>query len=253
MFQFLTRHSVRWEDLSLLLTSDLVPLLGTLRDRYPLLRRLSIRWQGQGSQEGMEFFDCFPMASSLFDIGMGNQFRHIHIPLPAHQLTRYNLDAPWPVHETLLKLAQNLVEAWIKVSFDDDKAWPIHTSILDLLRLQRLFVSHLEVLRYLRASALPEIIYNLCSREEAELHSDLDAFLMRSSFTLRRLGFYGPPNADTTVRILEKYPSVAELVTMYNPQSQQPMRRHLRINHPSSQWKTGAGPTIIEDLFQFQR
>jgi hypothetical protein len=44
MFQLLSQHSSRWEELSVGLTSDIVPLLTALRDQLPSLERLWIQW-----------------------------------------------------------------------------------------------------------------------------------------------------------------------------------------------------------------
>jgi hypothetical protein len=114
MLELLTKNSSRWEELDVILTEEIVPILATLRDRLPSLERLWIQWEGQESQDSVEFIDCFHTAPSLVEVGISNQFRHVPtLLIHACQLTRYYLDAPWEVHEGLLQLASNLVEAHI--------------------------------------------------------------------------------------------------------------------------------------------
>ncbi|KAJ7155792.1 hypothetical protein C8R46DRAFT_1005023, partial [Mycena filopes] len=59
VFEYLVSHSSRWEELSLGLTSALVPLLGSLQDRIPSLRRLHIQWSDETSQANVDSIDCF--------------------------------------------------------------------------------------------------------------------------------------------------------------------------------------------------
>jgi hypothetical protein len=44
VFNLLSQHSSRWEELSFGLTSELVPTLAALHDRLPSLRRLWVQW-----------------------------------------------------------------------------------------------------------------------------------------------------------------------------------------------------------------
>ncbi|KAJ7142226.1 hypothetical protein C8R44DRAFT_191632 [Mycena epipterygia] len=78
MFQLLAEHSSRWEDLCVELTSGLVPILATVRDRLPLLHRLWIQWDGLASQAAVDSIDCFLRASSLVEAGTYNQYRAVH-------------------------------------------------------------------------------------------------------------------------------------------------------------------------------
>ncbi|KAJ7780108.1 hypothetical protein DFH07DRAFT_936058 [Mycena maculata] len=68
MFEFLSEHFQRWKELGLQLTSDLFPLLDTLQDNVPLLRRLSIQWDGPESQTEVESINYFQTAVSLVDM-----------------------------------------------------------------------------------------------------------------------------------------------------------------------------------------
>ncbi|KAJ7831366.1 hypothetical protein B0H13DRAFT_1654696, partial [Mycena leptocephala] len=44
MFRPLSQQSSRWEELSIGLTPEIAPLINSLRDRVPLLKRLWIQW-----------------------------------------------------------------------------------------------------------------------------------------------------------------------------------------------------------------
>jgi hypothetical protein len=117
------------------------------------------------------------------------------------------------MHRGILKLAPNLVEVRIEISFDV-KPWPDSTETLDLLCLRRLFVSHPEVLDYLRVPALEELALRLLkdSGQSHNLLTSLHSFLDRSSCFLRRLTLKGYPVAESTAQILHRFPSITELI-----------------------------------------
>ncbi|KAJ7138199.1 hypothetical protein C8R44DRAFT_976021 [Mycena epipterygia] len=217
IFQCLAEHCSRWQELSIELTSDLVPLLSVLRDRIPLLRRLSMSWNDSESQTGVDSIDCFERAPSLVDAAIFNKSRHVPILLPAHQLTRYWIDGPWAFHRGLLTVAPNLVQVHICVRFSAEPL-PESDDTIHLLRLQRLFVSNPEVLNYLRAPVLEEIALQVDDEleEEDPIFSPFDLFILRSGCTLRRLSFDGPPTTLLLAEILRKYPSITELATIYD-------------------------------------
>ncbi|KAJ7483463.1 hypothetical protein FB451DRAFT_1364382 [Mycena latifolia] len=208
MFSCLAEHSARWDGLFIELTSDLVPLLASLRDRVPSLRRLGIQWDVPDSQAGVESIDCFQTAPSLSNVDIYNEFGYVSIP--AHQLTRYKLDSPWDVHTSILKLAYNLVEVRIDISFDDAD-WP-EQHIMDLACLRRLYVSDTGILNYLRTPALREVMMHV-SVDEQWIHP-LEAFLARSSCTLQRLSLRGWPRTPATAEVLRKVPAIVELVIL---------------------------------------
>ncbi|KAJ7483424.1 hypothetical protein FB451DRAFT_1555395 [Mycena latifolia] len=213
IFRSLAEHSSSWEELSVGLTSDMVPVLATLQNRIPSLRRLWITWDDSESPAAVGSIDVFHTAPSLVDVGIYNNYRHVPILLPAHQLTRYQLDAPWTVHAGLLKLAPNLVEARITDAFDDEGPWPEQGDIINigLPKLQRLCVSHAGILRYLKTPALQEIVLRWYE-DDPHLLSDLDSFVVRSSCSLRRICL--SPDISTVSEILHKYPSITELVIL---------------------------------------
>ncbi|KAJ6580809.1 hypothetical protein B0H19DRAFT_1112473 [Mycena capillaripes] len=147
MFQLLRQYSSRWEELSVGVTSEIVPLLAALRGQVPSLKRSWIYWSCPESRTSS--IDCFETASSLVDIGIFHQHRFIPIVLPPHQLTRYELNRPWEQHSVILNLAPNLVEARIAIAFDVEP-WPDTDETIDLMHLQRLYVSDVDVLDYLK-------------------------------------------------------------------------------------------------------
>ncbi|KAJ7113993.1 hypothetical protein C8R44DRAFT_796050 [Mycena epipterygia] len=215
MFKFLAAHSSRWEELSISLTSDLVPLLATLRDRVPLLCRLWLQWDAPESQIEVESIDCFQSAPSLIDVGVYNEYRSIPILFPVQQLTRYHADAPWDIHEGILKAAQNLVEARIDIRFDLTP-WPESCETTELLSLRRLYVSEPALLDHIRAPHLEEIAFWMGKDEGPEILAKLESVLLRSSCHIRRLCLKGIPNNDITAEILKKFPSIIELGIIIN-------------------------------------
>ncbi|KAJ7483406.1 hypothetical protein FB451DRAFT_1234502, partial [Mycena latifolia] len=106
----------------------------------PIVRRLWVQWESSERQKSVESIDTFHTAPSLLNAGFFNEYRHLPL-LPVHQLTRYEANGPWEMHQAILKLASNLVEARLTIDFDDEP-WPKHSGIIDLLHLQRLYVTH---------------------------------------------------------------------------------------------------------------
>ncbi|KAJ7138250.1 hypothetical protein C8R44DRAFT_767122 [Mycena epipterygia] len=247
MLQCLVEHTSRWQELSIGLTSKLVPLLDGVRDRVPMLRRFSIEWDVPESQAGVESIDCFQTAPSLVDATTFLERSYVPTLLPAHQLTRYNLDGPWTMHRSILALAQNLVQARIQVIFDEDD-WPDSSEIIDLSRLHRLYVSNLEILKYLRTPVLQEIAFE--NGPEDEYLPYLDPFMLRSGCTLRRLSFSGSPTTAAIAEILHKYPSIIELAMLVHHlddcENADDFISHLAILDPRG---CGSSPQLSEISF----
>ncbi|KAF7356296.1 F-box domain-containing protein [Mycena venus] len=215
MFELLSQHSSHWEELSIGLTSAIAPLLTSLRDRIPSLARLWIQWDGWQGQIGIPSIDCFETAPSLVDVGVLNKHRFLPILLPAYQLTRYEVDCPWEEHRRILTQTLGLIEARVYVDFDEEP-WPDPNEIIGLLQLQRLYVSDPQILRYLMAPALKGLALLGAPEDGSELLSHFHSFLDRSSCRLQRLCFRGHPTPSTTTEILQKCPSITELVLVHD-------------------------------------
>jgi hypothetical protein len=110
-----------------------------------------------------------------------------------------------------LKQAPSLIEARIRIDFDE-QAWPDVSDTVDLLHLERLFVSNPEALKYFRTPALEELALGN-SGEDAPSH--FLSLLDRSSCSLRRLCLVSP-TAHTTARILKNSPFLTELLILHN-------------------------------------
>ncbi|KAJ7330518.1 hypothetical protein DFH08DRAFT_967053 [Mycena albidolilacea] len=208
MFYLLSQHSSRWEELSLALTPKMLPLLTTLRNQLPSLRRLWMEWDGGEDEIPVESLGSFHLAPSLVEFGLSNETCVLPITFPIHQLTRLQFDGPWERHRGILKLAPNLVEAHIEVFHEE--TWPEIGEIIDLPYLRGLYVSDHQVLDYLRAPALVGI--GLVGWEDgaSDVLESFAPFLDRSACILRRLTLVGFPDTHTTTRILAKLPSVTE-------------------------------------------
>ncbi|KAJ7654652.1 hypothetical protein DFH06DRAFT_1047401 [Mycena polygramma] len=210
IFQSLAKHASRWEELSLTLTSFLVPLLADLRGCLPLLRRLWIQWADHTSQAAAESIRCFETAPSLVDIGVNNEFRFIPVSFPTQQLTRYELDAPSDIHRGMLKLCTNLREACITISFNNSRgSGP--SEFIELLYLRRLYVSAPLALTFLKLPLLEEISMCLQPEEADNGLMNLQSLLMRSSCRIRKLCIEGCIDAPKAAEVLHKFPSIVDL------------------------------------------
>ncbi|KAF7371184.1 hypothetical protein MSAN_00753900 [Mycena sanguinolenta] len=196
IFQYLAQYASRWEELYLYSSSG-SPLLADLRDTID-------------PPVAIDFVESAP---SLVDVSIINGTFPVPISLPADQLTRYELNAPWETHRGILALAPNLVEAHIDVRFRDE-SWSDTDVIIDLPALNRLFISHSEVLQHIRAPVLQELALSVELTHRLSIAAELEAFLSHSSCTLRRLCLRRCCSSDTTIAILKSIPSLIELRIM---------------------------------------
>ncbi|KAJ7609092.1 hypothetical protein FB45DRAFT_1127918 [Roridomyces roridus] len=206
LFEFLSEHSLRWEELFVRLAAGMVPLMKKLRGRLPCLRRLSVRWYNAKSQIGVDSIKCFNTASSLEDVEL-HSFRCIPIPFPTDRLTSYRVKGPLELHQQVLKMAPNIIEARVVVAFDLDQPWPEPSGpAIDMLHLKRLYVTHIEILDYLRAPSVAELAIDFSTIDGNSAAIDcLEAFLLRSSCRPPQLCVQNFPDVSLTAQILEKY------------------------------------------------
>ncbi|KAJ7906142.1 hypothetical protein B0H13DRAFT_2507134 [Mycena leptocephala] len=207
VFDYLAVHASRWEELALGLTSPLVPLLASLRDRVPLLQRLWIEWCGE-TQAAAYSINCFQTTPSLMDASVNNTHGVISVALPFHNLTRYHLETSWAAHQGILKLAHSLVEASISCHSHGDAPWPNPDEIIELRVLRRLFASHPQILGYLRTPCLEEFAVDFLEHENTILQTHLESLVLRSACPLRRLCLSGIPAVLPVAEILSRIPSI---------------------------------------------
>ncbi|KAJ7648178.1 hypothetical protein DFH06DRAFT_1476267 [Mycena polygramma] len=194
MFRYLSKHASRWEELSLVLTSDLYPILNNLRGRVPSLCRVSIKWDREESQAGADsisFLESAPALRNSLPVG------------------RYCLDAPWEIHEAILKLTFNLVEARIAVKFDANP-FPESGGTIELSSLRRLYVSTPQVFHRIRIPGLEELAV-FFGGHRATVAGDLSSLVARSACNLRCLCLSGCCHTPTNISILQSVPSILEL------------------------------------------
>ncbi|KAJ7749272.1 hypothetical protein DFH07DRAFT_829073 [Mycena maculata] len=216
MFQLLAKHSLGWEELHLGVIHAMLPLLSTLRNRVPILRRISLRWQ---DLHPLESVDCF----LLYLIEFFSKHAYVtptlpphQIPFPAHQLTRYSADGPLQAHMHILQAAKNLTEAWIFV-FPGNTTARFETQ--NLPSLTRLGSSDGEILDYLRLPALQEI--SLSAHKSFVGGQDilvrLQSLLDRSSSPLRSLCLDGSFIPRAATPFLHACTSITELRILTGP------------------------------------
>ncbi|KAJ7609156.1 hypothetical protein FB45DRAFT_945576 [Roridomyces roridus] len=147
------------------------------------------------------------------------------------------------MHQRFLKLATNLVEATILVQ-TSSAPWPAPLDeSIDLLHLQRLNVSEIKVLDYIRAPALSEIGVGLAGEDPFEC---LDPFILRSSCTPSRLCITGCPDANTTAAILKKYPLITSLNLMFCSDDNEAVDEH------STMLTVGVPPLVSPHLYEIR-
>ncbi|KAJ7780043.1 hypothetical protein DFH07DRAFT_793539 [Mycena maculata] len=218
MFELLTKHSLRWEELSLGLNREILPLLATVRHRVPRLRRLWMEWDEDNKfhAESMETVDCFLAAPSLVHLGVYDEYHATSIPMPVHQLTQYELAGPVNMHLGILKQAKSLVQARIFA----EVGGVAPSEILALTCLRRLYVSDVAFLEHITAPALEELAVDV--DDGPTVRACIGSFVDRSSCSLRRLCLRGWPDSLTIVEILLKAPSIMELaIIIYNSDSRE--------------------------------
>ncbi|KAJ7312489.1 hypothetical protein DFH08DRAFT_1087654 [Mycena albidolilacea] len=213
-FKMLSQYSLRWEELSLGLASELVPALGALRDRLPSLCRSWIQWNHPPDQ-GVASIDCFQTACSLVDIGIFNEFCFVPTLLPVHQLTLtcYKPDCPLDEHMRILKQTPNLVEARISIDFEEHR-WPDSLETVDLLRLRRLYISNPVALKCFKVPALDGLAL-VEGSDSKDILPPFQSFLNHSSCFLRRICLVSPA-AHTTTKLLQCCPSITELLVVHD-------------------------------------
>ncbi|KAF8211822.1 hypothetical protein K438DRAFT_1808022 [Mycena galopus ATCC 62051] len=211
IFQLLSQHSSRWKELGLGLTSQIVPLLTALQDRVPSLKRVWIHDQRdrQESQAAVQSINCFQSAPSLLDFGVSAKHGFIPMKAPVHQLTRFQFRGPWEWHKGVLRLTQRLLQASIVI--DDGEFGEDTDEIINLSHLRKLYISDPAALSALRAPALQELSFWF-DPDQPDILLHLETFVGRSACRLRRLCLTGSPDSSTTLEILQKIPSIDELV-----------------------------------------
>ncbi|KAJ6454390.1 hypothetical protein C8R45DRAFT_1037970 [Mycena sanguinolenta] len=211
VFELLASYSSRWEDLSIQLTSHLVPHMKTTHHDLTSLLRVWVQWDTTfGSQPPeLDSIDFFQPAISLVEIAVICEFRFVPTRFPVmHQLTGYDLAAPLHVHCALLKSLPNLQDVHIRRFFDDDEDPPVPEDVIGMPHVRRLYVTDHTTLDHLRAPSLNELSL---ATNAAENHGSLERFLMRSSCSPHRLRIQGALHAPSMAAILQKYPSITEI------------------------------------------
>ncbi|KAJ7605289.1 hypothetical protein FB45DRAFT_490364 [Roridomyces roridus] len=261
LFQFLSSHSTRWEQLSIQIAAALVPHLVLLRGRLPVLQGIWTQWDTEDSEIGIDSIDCFEIAPSLLEMGISIESRYIPFVFPTCQLTAYRVGCPWDMHHRILKTAPNIVEAHIMIDADEDPWAEPSGEFIDMLHLRRLYVSDPEVFDYIRAPALAEVAMYI-ERDSSSESEYLDTFLARSSCAPRLLCLRGSPDPSITAAILNKHPSITSFALVHDPrldsdedeedEPDDPMGRHCHLFTVGNGFGTAVAPHLSEISFGSQ-
>ncbi|KAJ7155853.1 hypothetical protein C8R46DRAFT_1116639 [Mycena filopes] len=246
-FRCLAQHAAQWEELSLGLTSHIAPLLGMLRDRLPLLRRFFLQWEGE-DERAIDRVDCFQNAPSLVGAWV-NDFPSVPVLFPAHNLTRYQLQASWGTHAGILQQTLNLLEARIMVNFDDLPLLDGH-EIIDLTSLRRLLVSPAEILQFLRLPVLEELTIDCDVDEGPKILGAIRSAVSRSSCVLQRLCFWGIPLLTSITEILSQFPSILAFAVLISTPDDNGLARALmkRLTRTATSTTGAVAPQLAPQL-----
>ncbi|KAJ7620964.1 hypothetical protein FB45DRAFT_132070 [Roridomyces roridus] len=188
IFRLLCEQSPRWENVCLGMSSHMVPLLPDLRGRVGALSALQLTWTREAFIN-VDSVDCFETAP-LRSVSISNGLRLVPTPFSTDYLTRYDLNETWSTHVDILKTAAHLVEARISIrSYPTD----LDDSVIPLPHLQRLFITHPELLGHFDVPALQEIALELMEFENPDVFDPLTALILRCACAPRRLCIKGWP------------------------------------------------------------
>ena len=219
-FEYLAEHSTCWEELTIGLTSQIFPLIASLQDHIPSLRKLSIRWEDPDTPAEAEPIEIFQTAPSLTEVNVYNGLHPISVLLPTRQLTHYQMDAPWETHWNILEDTPNLQEAGIIIPYADEvDIWPNAGLPIHLSDLRRIFISHSRVLDYISIPNIQDITVDL-KREEIPVLQQWIASIANLC-QIRRFVIIGEPTANLVHCILSKLSTVVELaIFMQEPENE---------------------------------
>ncbi|KAJ7613628.1 hypothetical protein DFH06DRAFT_144340 [Mycena polygramma] len=207
LLELLADHS-RWEEVLILAPRDFLLIVDRVQGRLPLLRRLWIQCnEVADAPQTQDAMDCFQVAPALRDVTLVFEGPPVSCLLPAHQLTRYHILCSREQHFSILNAAKNLTEARVHIHHGQVSATDIHR-VIELDALRRLWVSDPDVLGSLRLPALHDlgIMHDV---SQLNVQSHIDALVMRSSCTLRRLCVDGLPAVDLVTGILQKHQEIS--------------------------------------------
>ncbi|KAJ7758354.1 hypothetical protein B0H16DRAFT_1885345 [Mycena metata] len=213
LLELLVEYSSLWVDANLTLLSELLPVIAALRNRVPLLRGLWLKW-GKPNQVYRQplpvtAIDCFEDAPSLRSVSSLLE-AYPRVSLPAHQLTRYQLNGTWQTHVDILRAAPNLVEARVHL-VEDYSAHTVSGGVIELPSLRLLCTSHSDILNSLKLPALRELGLIITSDRETSLQ--IAEMVMRSSCTLRELWAVGL-SGEMVLTILRKNQGIERFVNI---------------------------------------
>ncbi|KAJ7740821.1 hypothetical protein B0H16DRAFT_1728835 [Mycena metata] len=219
LFELLLEHSSRWTQLYLIAHPDFLPLVRGVDHGFPHLQRMFVDADVTTFIGNISAFTS--TAASVQEISLSvDSTVVIQVPLSAHLLTHYDIDASWLIHTRILRVATQLISARIKLNLPKNRVpkdaanVPPQVPYIVLPRLNRLSLHTTEThaLRFLKTPALTRL--GLCpSSKWADGIADLVA---RSGCTILSLSLFRHCSSiDEVAKVLNAHVSIVEL-NMFN-------------------------------------
>ncbi|KAF8154386.1 hypothetical protein K438DRAFT_1778016 [Mycena galopus ATCC 62051] len=206
LFKYLASYSSRWEELTILLTTPLLPSVGCLQNHVPSLRRLCVLRRATDSPEPILGFHTAP---SLVEVDLF--IYNTPTIFPANHLTHYRMCTTWNIHGTVLKEASALQSAWIMVPLmegpgpwaEDDDFGPI-----TLPALKHILVSHSRLLEYVITPKIESLVVHVIEETSPWLNNALESFSSRCC--PKRFVLYGDITGIMASMVVRQMPNITE-------------------------------------------
>ncbi|KAF8170061.1 hypothetical protein K438DRAFT_1773979 [Mycena galopus ATCC 62051] len=206
LFRNLANHSSLWEELTIALTTPLLPSVDRLQGDLPHLHRLCLLRHATNNPEPIVGFDTAP---SLVEVDLF--VYNTPTIIPTNNLTYYRMCTPWNMHWAVLKEAPTLQAAWIIVpSMEGPGPWADDENLvrITLPALTHLIVSHSQLLPYFITPKIETLVVQVLEQTSPWSDNCLESF--SSHCHLKRFVVYGDATDTIASMALNQLPTLTE-------------------------------------------